>query len=138
MFRKLVAVVSLFAIVLLFNLSFSQNLFSASTTPAQNIEGTYKVQGTNPNGGSTYEGTAVIKKQGERYLIHWSAGAEYDGTGTLNGNTLAIEWGTAQNPRSGTITYTVNEKGVLSGTWSKYEDPKGIGKETLTPYHLSK
>lgn len=105
---------------------------SAQAQNAANIAGTYRVMGTNPGSGSQYQGTATIVKDADKYRIHWNVGTVYDGVGTLKGDTLTVEWGTATS-HVGTVTYTLQKDGVLKGTWYDAKDPKTLGTENLTP-----
>jgi hypothetical protein len=85
------------------------------------IEGEYDVYGTNP-GGTLYGGTVTIEKSGNAYNFNWSVGESYSGTGSLQGNTLTVEWGDDYP-----VIYTVKEGGrLLIGTWSN-----GQATETL-------
>ena len=85
--------------------------------------GNYRVQGTNPNG-SAYQGTLTIERSGPLYLVRWKIGKDtYEGQGTLNGSTLAIDWG-----QPDPVIYQVMNDGTLEVTWAK-----GRGKESLTP-----
>ncbi len=86
-------------------------------------EGNYDVVGYNPNG-THYKGSLTIKKQGDLYYVTWYiANNTFNGKGHLKGNILTIDWG-EPDP----VIYTVQENGVLKGTWAK-----GAGSETLTP-----
>jgi len=85
--------------------------------------GSYRVQGTNPNG-SPYRGTLSIERSGSLYLFRWQIGKDtFQGQGTLNDRTLTIDWG-SPDP----IIYQVMNDGTLEGTWAK-----GQGKENVIP-----
>jgi len=85
--------------------------------------GSYRVQGTNPNG-SPYRGTLTIERAGSLYLFQWKIGQDtFQGQGTLNGRMLTIDWG-SPDP----IIYQVMNDGTLEGTWAK-----GQGKESVIP-----
>jgi hypothetical protein len=85
--------------------------------------GSYRVQGTNPNG-SSYQGTLSIERSGLLYLLRWRIGQEtYQGQGTLYGNILTVDWG-----HPDPVVYQVLHDGTLEGTWAR-----GQARETLTP-----
>jgi hypothetical protein len=107
----------------------SLDLVSAQTRA---IEGSYRVQGTNPGGKGSYHGTADIVKAGDSYRIHWSVGTVYDGVGKLNGNVFQVEWGTTKS-HVGTVTYVLQPDGVMKGTWFVAKNPNDLGTEILTP-----
>ncbi len=88
-----------------------------------NISGTYNVDGTNPNG-SKYRGKVEIQKNGNQYAFHWTIGTQsYDGTGTLNGTTLTVQWGDTYP-----VVYQVMDNGrKLVGIWAN-----GNASEILT------
>lgn len=103
------------------------NCSGGSTTPAApaaSVSGVYNLKGTTPEG-SKYEGTVTISGDAQSgYKFHWSVGNDqYDGTGTLAGDTITVDWG-APEP----AVYKVLEGGaLLRGKWGK----KGRGRETL-------
>ncbi|MHC1745281.1 MAG: tetratricopeptide repeat protein [Syntrophobacteraceae bacterium] len=91
------------------------------------VEGDYSVAGVNP-GGSPYEGTASIKRSGDRYNVNWQIGSDaFTGTGTLVGDTLTVNWKDGGGG-AGLVIYTMTTEGVLKGVWAG-----GKGSETLTP-----
>lgn len=86
-------------------------------------EGTYDVEGHNPDGGD-YEGTVEIEKKGNGYQLSWKVGdSSYEGSGQLEGNVLTVDWGS-----STPVVYALAEDGSLAGLWAA-----GKGTETLTP-----
>jgi hypothetical protein len=88
------------------------------------LEGRYQVSGRNPNG-STYSGTVIIISEGSGYRLNWSIGSRgYRGTGTLNDNLLAVNWGSATP-----VVYAVSADGRLRGLWAG-----GNTEEILTPH----
>ena len=83
----------------------------------------YRVSGTNPNG-SRYSGSAVITWDGAYYIVQWKVGRRvYAGRGTLESNILTVHWGDRYP-----VIYTVQQSGVLVGTWSN-----GRATDVLTP-----
>lgn len=92
---------------------------------AEGVGGTYAVSGKNPNG-SRYEGTCVISGDAATgYSFQWTVGeGQFSGTGTLDGDTLTVDWG-EPDP----VVYKVSADGAeLKGKWG----PGGKGKEKLT------
>ena len=95
----------------------------AAPDEAEIAEGTYKVEGTNADG-KAYEGTVEIAEQGEGYHLSWDVGdSSYEGNGTLSGNLLTVDWGSATP-----VVYALGADGSLTGLWDA-----GKGEETLTP-----
>jgi hypothetical protein len=98
---------------------FSRAANGAVTPP----EGAYAVAGQNPNG-TRYSGAVTISRQGNRYQFDWRVGqSAYRGTGTLDGNVLTVNWGSATP-----VVYSLSADGILRGLWSG-----GRGAEVLTP-----
>jgi hypothetical protein len=99
-------------------------LFSRAANAAANPpEGSYSVNGTNPNG-TSYRGSVSIARQGNRYALEWQVGqSTYRGAGVLDGNVLVVNWGSATP-----VIYALAADGTLKGLWSA-----GRGSETLTP-----
>jgi hypothetical protein len=87
------------------------------------IEGTYSVQGLNPNG-TRYQGRVVITVKDDTAFFRWDiSGQTFHGQGPLNGKTLIIDWG-EDDP----VIYQINPDGTLFGTWAR-----GKASETLQP-----
>lgn len=100
---------------------------SAAAAPkavfAPQIEGSYRVQGLNPNG-TRYEGRVTITVKDGTAFFRWDiAGQSFHGQGPLNGNNLIIDWGEADP-----VIYHINADGTLSGTWAN-----GKASEILRP-----
>jgi hypothetical protein len=88
------------------------------------VGGTYQLTGTSPEGGK-YEGSVVVTGDAQNgYQFNWTVGADqYQGTGTLAGDTVTVDWG-APEP----AVYKILSGGaLLQGKWGK----KGRGRETL-------
>jgi uncharacterized caspase-like protein len=95
----------------------------AAPGPAPTPGGRYSVSGRNPNG-SRYSGTVSIARRAGRYEMEWRVGSNsFSGTGTLEGNLLTVDWGSAQP-----IVYALSDDGTLRGMWSG-----GQGEDVLTP-----
>jgi len=96
---------------------------NAAADEVELAEGTYSVEGKNADG-KAYEGTVEIAKKGKRYRLSWEVGDQaYEGTGTLAGNLLTVDWGAATP-----VVYALADDGSLTGLWDG-----GYGEETLTP-----
>ena len=86
-------------------------------------EGSYIVDGTNPNG-SRYRGSVSIARHGGQYQLDWRVGqSSYRGLGTLDANVLTVNWGGATP-----VVYSLGQDGVLRGLWHG-----GLAAENLTP-----
>lgn len=95
----------------------------ASQNPVTLKEGAYRAAGRNANG-ALYQGMVRIARQGEAYQLDWKIGKDvYQGTGTLDGNLLSVDWGSATP-----VVYALAADGSLKGLWAA-----GTGEETLTP-----
>lgn len=90
------------------------------------VGGTYACEGRNEKGAGKYTGTVVITGDATSgYSFSWTIGeSSYQGTGTLSGDTLTVDWG-----QPDPVVYKVNADGSeLKGRWG----PGGKGKEKLT------
>jgi hypothetical protein len=85
--------------------------------------GRYLVSGRNPDG-KTYSGDVVISRQGSRLRLDWKvSNSNYQGTGTLVGNLLTVDWGSTTP-----VVYAMSPDGSLRGLWDS-----GAGEEVLMP-----
>lgn len=84
--------------------------------------GRYRVTGRNPDG-TDYTGSVSITNNSGAFSLEWQVGSTYQGTGTLDGNILTVNWGSATP-----VIYALAADGTLTGLWSN-----GRGEETLTP-----
>lgn len=87
--------------------------------------GSYAVQGSTPEG-TKYGGSVVISGDATAgFRVVWTIGNEtYEGTGTLSGSTLTVDWGQAEP-----VVYRIVGGGAtLNGKWGK----RGRGREKLT------
>jgi hypothetical protein len=99
---------------------------------AQDIGGTYTVDGKNPNG-STYSGTATIAgTEGGNCAITWTIGNGQTSEAFCmrQGDVLGAAYVLGKS--IGLVIYRVNGDGVLDGTWS-IAGEEGVGEERLTP-----
>lgn len=108
-----------------------------ATRDDEGILGIYVVDGVDPSG-VEYGGTATIAAAdgADRYTVQWIVtGAIQEGTGTLVGDELEVDWRTISGGRgdqSGTAAFTVGDDGVLRGTRT-VEGADGTGTEELFP-----
>ncbi len=106
-------------------------LATCSVVAAQDVGGSYSVEGTNLNG-SSYSGTAEISLLSETTCaIEWATG-ETTSTGVCmrNGNAFAAVY--TQGDALGLLIYEIMEDGSMDGIWT-VTGLDGTGTETLTP-----
>jgi hypothetical protein len=105
----------------------------AGGVQAQEIGGTYAVQGTNLDG-TAYGGTAVITVDSDTTCsIEWTTGdLSYVGICMNLGSVVAAAYVPAEGEGAGLQLYEVLESGVLEGVWTVAGQP-GVGTEVLTP-----
>ena len=98
---------------------------------AQDVGGTYSVQGTNFDG-TTYEGMAeIVASSDATCTITWTTGpTSSEGICMRDGNALAV--GYTLGDAVGLGIYLIQEDGVLDGTWT-IAGQLGSGTEVLTP-----
>ncbi|MCP5088130.1 MAG: hypothetical protein GY952_15165 [Rhodobacteraceae bacterium] len=82
---------------------------------AQDLGGTYRVEGRNPNG-SAYGGSARLVDHGDAVSIDWNiSGSGFSGYGTKEGRILTVDWGQATP-----VVYVYDPAtGQLHGTWDQ-------------------
>lgn len=100
--------------------------------PAQaQRNGTYDVNGTNPDG-TAYAGTMTIQQVGlASWRVRWQIGqAQIDGYGMSVGTVFSV--GFALSERPGLSIYEVAPDGSMSGQWTLVGS-SAIGSENLTP-----
>lgn len=100
-------------------------LWSAAALAADPV-GTYNVEGTNPDGGSTYKGTVTISKTGETFSVVWIVGGtRYVGTGIGNKDFIAVSY--KSDADTGLALYGA-DGGNWAGVWT-YAGGNKIGAE---------
>ena len=106
-------------------------LASCSLAVAQDVGGSYTVNGTNING-SPYTGTAEITLLSETTCaIEWTTGPTISsGICMRNGNAFSA--GYALGDAIGLLIYEILEDGSMDGIWT-VAGQDGTGTETLTP-----
>jgi len=88
----------------------------------EEIIGSYRVRGRNPDG-SSYRGTAVIQDNLGSAEMRWRVGGRaYQGVGKIVGREFVVDWG-SQYP----VIYTMDVDGTLVGSWAN-----GAASEVLT------
>jgi hypothetical protein len=97
---------------------------------AQDIGGSYDVEGTNHNG-STYGGTATITLTSDTTCeIVWDTGSTSNGICSRNGDSFAAAYVMGQSV--GLVIYKVLPDGSMNGLWT-IAGQGGTGTEILTP-----
>jgi hypothetical protein len=99
---------------------------SAAAAFAADPVGSYTVQGTNPNGGSSYSGTVEIQKTGQTYRVVWVVGStRYVGTGIGNKDFIAVSYRSGND--TGLALYG-SDGGNWKGIWT-YAGGRDVGSE---------
>jgi hypothetical protein len=101
------------------------------------LSGLYTVNGVGPDG-SEYSGTLTIidTEIPQTYAVQWLVtGARQEGTGTIEGNRLIVEWDLVDNATgdgTGTIEYRIDGSGEMTGSWTVdgFDEP---GTEQVFP-----
>lgn len=96
---------------------------------AQLREGSYALEGQNPDGGP-YSGSFDLREgPNGAWLVRWRVGsAQIIGLGLIQSGVLAVSF--SADDRPGIAVYGVEADGTLRGTWTS---GGGLGTETLTP-----
>jgi len=92
-------------------------------------EGSYRVVGSNPGGGSRYSGTVTVEKTGQTYKVTWNIGGDvYIGTGIGSTEGLAVSYRSGN--QSGLAIY--GSKGDnWEGVWA-WTNGRTVGGEAWT------
>ncbi|MBX7054900.1 MAG: hypothetical protein K1X36_08085 [Pyrinomonadaceae bacterium] len=98
---------------------------SAKRTSGTDLEGSYDIEGKNPEGKS-YKGKLDVKKEGEGYRFNWDAGSQFSGFGIRAGEFVAVGFGGKQ---CSFVGYDVKADGTLDGKWGGQGSTK-FGTET--------
>ena len=100
-------------------------LWSATAFAADPV-GTYRVEGNNPGGGSSYTGTVTVEKTGETYRVVWVVGdTRFVGTGIGNKDFMAVSYTSGKD--TGLALYG-EDGGNWVGIWA-YAGGRAMGKE---------
>lgn len=86
---------------------------TAKRSSGSDLEGSYDITGSNPDG-SSYTGKLSVTKQGGGYTFSWDAGTVSKGFGVRDGNTVAVGIGGSQ---CAFVSYRVGTDGTLDGRW---------------------
>ncbi|WP_417668440.1 hypothetical protein [Roseibium sp.] len=79
----------------------------------EQLEGTYSVDGRNPNG-TRYTGRVYLTAKSGVAFFRWEiSGQTFHGQGGMAGSVLTIDWGESEP-----VIYRVNADGTLDGTWA--------------------
>jgi hypothetical protein len=93
--------------------------------------GRYRVEGTNPGGGSGYTGTVAVEKNGETYRVTWDVdGTRYVGTAIGDDKFLAVSYRSGNN--TGLCLYGKDANDLWVGIWT-YAGGRELGSERWTP-----
>ncbi len=99
---------------------------------AGEITGLYSCTGADPKG-VKYDGTVVISRKGEAYMVEWTiSGRKYGGIGILSEGVLSATWVTRNTSSGGVVAYRVKDNGQLVGKWVDTSGAQIIS-EVLTP-----
>jgi hypothetical protein len=97
----------------------------ATRLPADELPGTYRIHGINPNG-TAYGGQVMITPGGgDVYNFSWLVAGKqtYTGSGMLRGRIVSVDWG-----QPSPVIYRIDDDGTLRGTWAN-----GTASEDLVP-----
>lgn len=105
-------------------------MMTAGVSHAQDIGGSYTVEGSNHNG-STYEGSAEITLTSDTTcVIEWRTPNVSEGICSRNGDSFAAAY--VMGDAYGLVIYKVLPDGTLNGLWT-IAGEGGTGTEVLTP-----
>jgi hypothetical protein len=85
----------------------------AKRTSGTDLEGSYDITGSNPDG-KEYKGKLAVKKAGVGYSFAWDAGSSFTGFGVRSGDKVAVGLGGTQ---CGFVSYDIKPDGTLEGKW---------------------
>ncbi len=99
-----------------------------ATAVEPTVEGSYRVEGLNPDG-TPYTGTLDLQKKGEIFSAMWQAGdIKFSGVGLKEDSVLSVTYFPKAKPRA--AVYKISP-GKLDGRWIAYGDSL-VGKEVGT------
>lgn len=99
---------------------------AAPAAQAGNPVGKYAVEGKNPDGRTTYAGTATVERTGDTYKVTWNIGGSvYVGTGIGDKNFLAVSY--KSGAETGLALYG-EEGDNWAGVWT-YHNGRKVGAE---------
>ena len=99
---------------------------------AQDVGGRYRVAGQNPNGGSSYSGTAeiVVTSQNTCRIVWRTGSSSSRGICMRNGTSFAASYVLGKDV--GLVIYEIQPDRSMRGIWT-VADQTGVGGEILTP-----
>lgn len=86
---------------------------TATRTSGSDLEGSYDVKGSTPEG-KNYEGKLTVRKQGAGYDFTWNTGNTLRGFGIRGANMVAVGIG---GSKCGFVGYDLQSDGSLQGKW---------------------
>ena len=117
---------------LLIPLSLILALLLPTLTHAQDLTGTYTVEGSNPDAKGAYRGEVRVARAGDVFHVIWIFGKQqHAGTGILRDDQFAVVY-QPKGGQPGIAFYKVNADGSLSGTWTTLGG-RTLGTETWKP-----
>ena len=106
-----------------------------ASTPERDLAGTYRCEGTNPDG-RTYRGIVEMVKDDRTYRVRWTMGqgGTSVGIGMVRGDLLAVSYYTGQNV--GLVMYKIDKGVQMIGEWAVLGADGQLLPETLTKVGL--
>ena len=98
---------------------------TATRTSGSDLEGSYDIKGSSPDGKS-YNGKLDVKKQGAGYDFTWNTGNTLKGFGIRGANMVAVGIG---GSKCGFVGYDIQGDGSLQGKWGS-AGSTDVGTET--------
>ena len=96
----------------------------ATRTSGSDLEGSYDVTGSNPDG-KDYTGKLNVKKEGAGYRFAWTTGESFNGFGIRGADMVAVGLGGA---KCGFVGYDIKSDGTLDGKWGS-QGSTSVGTE---------
>ena len=107
-------------------------LATTSLTWASDLAGKYAVKGTNPGHADTYQGEALVVRQGDVYVVAWRIGSQqFMGTGLHVENSFAVVY-EGEGAPAGLVLYKIHPNGELTGIYTNLGQTE-VGTETWKP-----
>ena len=101
-------------------------LLSVTAAFAADPVGTYRVEGTNPGGGSSYRGTVTVERNGETYRVVWVIGnTRFVGTGIGTRDFISVSY--RSGDQTGLALYG-EDGGNWNGVWA-FANGRALGSE---------
>ena len=128
--NSFIAIALLLIVLLLIGASVTAR--QTHTTPGdlpRNVDGRYRVSGTNPDG-AQYTGSLEVIAQGSVFEFRWNVGGQYEGIGVKNGKIVAVAFANGGDGSGcGVVNYMIMNDGTLDGRWGNWgTDASGTEK----------